>query len=863
MLAQPARSKTLEMTSSTQPASPIITTDSMAPSVLRWRVNAFGERTLDAVNPSTFDRLGVTLTLEQAFRGQLRGQDTLYVFAGSDSGHLIRHVLREPPPAGTRYLFVEPPAVRAALKEAGLLEDLPAHVRCATPDDWLEVAGDLRLADYLFIDRVEVVFSLAAQSAEAPDYTQLGWALREAVASLHWRTVAQQGVGAFIACQLANAPDNVEPAGFWRNRMPGSTGVLLAGGPSLDAALDWVRQHRDRLVVLAVSRISRRLLQVGLEPDFVFSVDPTDMSYEISRDMLRFSERVIFIHQYHVNPRLLSQWPHRSYYLGTLLPWPSTLNPADPLHGVGPTVTNTALHFAGELGLRQLILAGVDLCFTPEGYTHAQGSNERLAGPRFDLTNLEVETNDGRRASTTADFAAAIDTLAQQARHLRQRGLRLINPAPGAARVESVEHLPLENIEWDESPHSARPPVVAPEPLPDDRRVRHAERLAREFERRLDELTQFEQQLRQARKVTDKLFTEDGTIRNRNLRLRLERLEAELGSQHPDLSKLISQLGRAGMLRSMKPVRELESLEAKDVQEALQGYYDAYLNGARQLRTWIEQGLAKARRRRREYGGHLPLPELARTWMQNGEPGRVLGWLRRHGALPSDAPAQAREAIEELQRALQNDLQATDGVHLRRARSHGDLRAALVRMEQLFAQRHAEGLRNTLAGLERVHDTQTAAPYIALARGLLAELEDRPDEALAHYDQVLQTTERSLWKMALVRVASWALQHGETEMAGQALQCLADLFPGYRTQYGDFLAATGRLRQAIDVYERHLTEHPQDIDAMARLGRLMVNAGSDEAASLMAAHLERLPGGAPLAASLRDMLRSTPRHPDP
>lgn len=835
------------------PTPPAISNDAAsipAASPLRWRVNPFGEPLLEAVNGVTFDKLGVTATLEEAFRGQLRSEDTLYIVAGSDSGHLIRHVLRQAAPAGTRYLFVEPAQVHDALRAAGLLHDLPPHVRCATADDWMEVAADLRLADYLYIDQVQVVFSLAAQSAETPDYTELGWTLREAVASLRWQTVASKGHETFIACQLANAVDNVQPADVWRNRLEGRTGVLLAGGPSLDAALDWVRQHRDRLLVLAVSRISRRLLQVGLEPDFVVSVDPTDMSYEISRDMLRFGPAVVFVHQYHVNPRLLAQWPHASYYLGPLLPWPSPLNPPEPLHGMGPTVTNTALQFAAELGLRRVILAGVDLCFTPEGFTHAEGSNERRAGPRFDLTNLEVETNDGRRASTTADFAAAIDTLGLQARRLRDRGMQIINPSPGAARVAAVDHVPWSEIRIDDTAFGATWAPPAPHAFTNGHRLRHAQRVARELQRRLDELERLQDRLRHARKVVGKLFAADGTIHNRNLRLRLERLEAELDAEHPDLVRLIKQCSQHALLRSMKAVRDVETLNASEVQEALHGYYDALIDGANRLRGWIEQAMVKVRRRRHEYDGSWTLNQLGVEWIKHGEPGRILGWLNRNGPVPDDASAPLRSTIERLQQALQQDLDATDGPHLRRARAHADLRAARVRLEQLFAQRNVDGLRNTLAGLQRVPDTDAAAASIALARGLLAELEGRPDEALGHYEQVLQAPDRTLWKPALVRIATWALEHGEAATAEQALQCLAELQPGYRMQYGDCLAATGQIERAIDVYERHLTEHPSDMDAMVRLARLMIHAGAHEAARLMADHLARLPGGEALAASI-------------
>lgn len=818
-----------------------------------WRVNRFGERVLEAVNGEAFDKLGARLTLEEAFRGQLDAQDRLYVVAGSDSGHLIGHVRRQPPPRGTRYLFVDPPAVHAALHAAGLLDDLPPHVRCTPADTWTEAAQALRFADYLYIDGVEVVFSLAARSSDAPDYVELAWSLRETVASLRWQTLGVRGSEAFIACQIDNAADNVQSAALWRGALAGRTGVLLAGGPSLDAALDWVRQHRDALVVLAVSRISRRLLEVGLEPDFVLSVDPTQMSYEISRDMLRFSESVIFINQYHVNPRLLGQWPHRSFFLGRVLPWDSPLNPPEPLTGAGPTVTNTALEFAGALGLSRVVLAGVDLCFTPEGHTHAQGSNERKVGPRFDLTQLEVETNDGRRASTTADFASAIQMLGLQAQRLQQGGMEIVNPAPGAARIPGVAHRPLGEIAVTDPP-LARPLPVGGDPDTPERRLRHAQAVTRELQRRLDEIGHLESELQHARRIVGKLFDDDGTIQNRNLRKRLDRLETEIDARHPDTAALIRQCGTHAFLRAMKTTQDVGSLDATAVQEALTAYYETYLDGAARLRDLVRRGIEKARLRAREYADTVPLPELAPQWLVHREPGRHLRWQRARSRRSAPLlPAEA-QALDALRQAWEDDLRSEGGQHLARARAHADLRAARVRLEHLFAQGKADGIRSVIAGLEQVPDAREAAAYLALARGLLADLDGRTDEALGHYDAVLQSEQRALWPGALLRIAAWALQHGQPQHARQALECLAGLSARYRPQYADVLAATGDLGGAIDVYERHLAEHPDDAHGMARLARLMINAGAADAARLMLEHIERQPGGAEWTAPLRHLL---------
>lgn len=821
-----------------------------------WRVNAFGDRVIEEVNGVAFDKLGARATLHGLFGDRLSRPDTLYIVAGSDSGQLVRHVCEHTPPPGTRYLFVDPPVIHGALADAGLLQGLPDQVRCAPADAWAEAARALQIEEYLYIDGVELVLSLAAQSTDANEYVKLAWEMRDTLHALRWQTAAVRGTEAFIACQLENAADNVEPAGLWRGVLAGKTGVLLAGGPSLDDALEWVRQHRNGLVVVAVSRISRRLLEAGIEPDFVVSVDPTEMSYEISRDMLRFGASVSFIHQYHVVPRLLGQWPHRSFYLGPLLPWPSPLNPREPLQAVGPTVTNTALAFAGAVGLSRVILAGVDLCFTPEGHTHAQGSNERRAGPRFDLTGLEVETNDGRRASTTADFLSAIQTLGLQVQHWRSRGMEILNPAGGAARIPGVEHRSLHELPIPDQP-VARPLRTADACDTPACRLQHAQRVLRELQRTLGALDDLSGNLRHARRIVDKLFEADGTIHNRNLRKRLDRLEAELGERYPDLSALIRRCSTHALLRAMKSTRDIETLDAAAVREALAAYYDAYLDGANRLRGMLERGIEKARLRVREYDGSTPLRALAPKWVAQRETGRFVRWQLNHSTAPS-SPEEA-QTMNDLRAIWEADLRNQEGQHMVRVRSQADLRAARIRLEDLFAQGKADGIRGVMAGLEQVPDPTAAAPYLALARGLLAELEGRIDDALGHYDAVLQTDQRHLWPTALQRVAAWALQHGQPEHARQSLECLAALAPRYRMPYADLLAAMGDITGAIDVYEAHLAEHPSDTHALARLARLALNAGDQDAATVLIEQMKRLPGGDTVAAALHQLMCGNPK----
>lgn len=829
------------------------TTDAIKDTSLYWRITPLGEQVLEPVNGQAFDRLGARATLEETFRDHFSEEDKLYIVAGSDSGHLIEHIRRTSTPKGSRFLFVDTPAVHAALKDKGVFEKLPMHIRCATADNWKDEADDFHLKDYLYIDGVEVVFSLAARSSDSQDYVQLAWGIRETMAATRWEALAGLGSESFILRQIENAADNFLSATAWRGALKGHTGILLAGGPSLDSALDWVKQHREKLVVLAVSRISKRLLDVGIEPDFVVSVDPQDESYEISRDMLRFSKAVTFINQYHVPPRLLGQWPHRSFYLGSVLPWQSKLNPAEPLTGAGPTVTNTTLDFACALGLSQIVLAGVDLCFTPEGHTHALGSFERKVGPRFALTQLEVETNDGQYANTTSDYAAAIKVIEFQAQRLNSEGIEIINPSPSAARIPGVKHVAFETL------NLCTPPMSGPLQIGENEdtiinRLRHARAVAREMQQKLEEIKSLNKELQHARKIVEKIFDKDGVIHNRNLRKRLDKLEISIKSDFPDISRLIQQCSTHAFLRVMKSTQNVDDLDAKEIQTALATYYDTYIQGADRLRQMIGRGLDRARWRVREYEGTTALPELAERWLVDQEAGRFMFWLNSHKNSASGYDEETNKALARLQTAWEEDLSMAGGRHLERLKPLADLTAAHARIEQLFAQHNASGIRKVIAGLHEAPDALAAAPYLELAEGLAADLDQRSDEALGHYDAVLQSDQRQLWSTALLRIAGWALRNGHTDHARQALECLESLSPRYRPQYADVLAATGDLQGAIDVYERHLDEHPDDAYGMARLTRLLINAGAREAAELMLEHIESRPGAGELVAPLRQLL---------
>jgi hypothetical protein len=407
--------------------------------------NAFGDRYLYNLNRGSFDKVSAQALFDAEFKESLLKENTLNIIIGTDSGLLPKYIQQQGIPSGSRYIFIEPEEVLEQLTQFHLLDNSSPEIVYTSPENWEEHAKALKLKEYSYLDAIKSFNAICAQQTVLDEYAELSWQLTEALHIIHFRYRTSIGGQLFLVRQLENVADNIFPVTIFANAFQNKTVIILAGGPSLTDILPWVKENRHKLVIFSVSRISRQLIEAAIDPDFVFSVDPLDVNIDVSKEMFLFSDKTILIHSYHVQPALLNQWHGRSLYLGTRLPWKSNLN-IDNIHGTGPTVTNSALSIAHYFGFSKILLAGFDLCFTKEGITHAKGTDEQLAGPKYNSTSLKVETYSGEQRPTGQDYYMALLTLAKQAELITSGHCEIINLAATAAKVEHITHIPCTEI---------------------------------------------------------------------------------------------------------------------------------------------------------------------------------------------------------------------------------------------------------------------------------------------------------------------------------------------------------------------------------------------------------------------------------
>ncbi|PPD03850.1 MAG: hypothetical protein CTY29_08000 [Methylobacter sp.] len=790
------------------------------------KTNSFGEQYFYNLNRSSFDKISAQALFDAKFAEPLFTPDMLNVIIGTDSGLLPQYLQHKGLAKGSRYIFVEPPEILAQLEAAGLLTGLDEAIACISMESWSTQSEAFKIGDYFYINATKLLNSIGAEDDFIHQYAELSWHMNEIMSTEHWKHSMSLGNESFTAMQIYNMPDNQRPAKLLEKLFDGKTAVLLAGGPSLDEALPWVIENRQKIAVFAVSRICRQLLQHEIEPDFIFSVDPTDLSFDISKEMLNFSDKPIFVYAYHAIPQLVSQWHGLGFYLGNRFPWKTDLNEAN-LEGSGPTVTNTALTTAYYMGFKRIILAGVDLCFTQEGYTHAKGSDEHLAGPRFNLTALQVETNAGFLAPTSCDFAAAIESLSLQAKAITAKDCRLISCSGNAARVESVDYIPLADIILDnQTPdvHATVTQVLAKQTDQTD-----ADKVLAELKRVRFQMQAIKDLSETALTINAQMYTADGLIADYKDKKKLDQIEKKLKRTYKLYAKLVKRFGIRSFIKITKPFDNTD-WTAEEAKALCQVYYEAYRDGANKLLLLLDAGIAKFKARQEEYSSTPDWQVLLTQWRKDKSFARAKIWRRLHP--DSTLPEAIVKEFEELEQQLASVLSNQQTKHFARAKTHSNVGFLKKRAILLFSHKKCAELESLLNALDQ-HDPEVVKPYRYLIEGYIAELKHDHEAALTAYHSLINMNEPWLLEEVLQRIAAISLGRAEQEQANLALQCLAQVNPSYLPFYAEAQRISGELLPAIDSYNAYITQFPDDVLAQIKLAMLYMENKVFDAARVM------------------------------
>jgi len=179
----------------------------------------------------------------------------------------------------------------------------------------------------------------------------------------------------YIFDQIAHAFDNVPEflrfpeLSRLRNRMRGGSAILVAAGPDLAARLDYIRENRDRAVVIAVNNALKPLAEAGIRPHLAVINDVSIVAAKVFSHIPRMPETILvgqclcdlggdrFAQKFIFDDYLPDIFGHRSKLR---------------LHG---SVISTAFSLAEYLGCARAVLVGAQLCSNnPWGLNYVAGT---------------------------------------------------------------------------------------------------------------------------------------------------------------------------------------------------------------------------------------------------------------------------------------------------------------------------------------------------------------------------------------------------------------------------------------------------------------------------------------------------------
>lgn len=802
--------------------------------------NSFGDKYLYSICKNLFSGKQATVFYDRKFKQILNQKNQFTVIIGTDSGLILRYFKEKKLPGGAYVLCLELPQVYQRLKKDGLIAALNPQLDCKPFSAGSTGQTTFDLGAHLHVDNIVTLVADSAAAAYVEEYREMAQAAQDQLMIEQRKLAAAVVQEPYLLTQARNITENLIAADYLKDSFVGKTAFVLGGGPSLDDSLPWLLEHRDAVVVFAATRISARLVEVGLTPDVLIAIDPRPVNFQVSKEMFLFQPHPVLIHADHADLTITAQWPGSCLYCGGVLPWDSPLNRND-FPRYGPTVSNQAVSIALGMGFKDIYLAGVDLCFSPAGYSHAKGSHEHLAGPDFKNQHLWVKTNAGAMAATNYNMEQAIAPLSQQAVQARAMGSRIINTALHGAAIPGVPCCALDAIEL-----SAAAPGVAGQVLAERIPMLNEEQRAAIYAGRTAELHRARASVTAIKALAEEALG------------RCESYAAQHGQQfaaifqdvtvklqqHEALTSFVHALGAKDFVK----VQHLFSAQQppKRFEEDVLFYLQALQRSSVRALNIVNSMLKRLDLRLAEDRLALDDGRVFAQWEADKTPYRATLIKARHPHWQEQLSEEAINKLNALESTFTKQMGGRCEWLLKAKQNSASPEIAHSSALKFRQSGNRHGLEQLVAGLRQLN-TPYALQVAAFAQGLLEEMHNKNDQALVRYQELLtEDVPQELMIDSLRRIASISLSRSDFENALIAYDCLAAIKSEYLRQYADLVKALGDVRRAVDLYADYLEQMPEDIGVMLTLAKIYAEQGVRDGAQLLC----------------RSVLELSPDHPE-
>lgn len=209
--------------------------------------------------------------------------------------------------------------------------------------------------------------------------------------------------------------------------------AVVSSGPSLNNCITFLKDNRERMVIIAVNSCLKRLFDEGIIPDVIVMLDPTPVLKTHLDGVIEYTENIPLVTVSTGSRHFISLYKGKAYYA-------DDIDPSDTFEWrFGGTVSSLALDLAYYLGATRIYLIGSDLSM-PQGKNYADGlvhDSDEDAMDRKDEYPY-VKSVDGNMVATTRRYMGYIEILEEQIRSYPE--VEVYNMSKNGALIQGAKN---------------------------------------------------------------------------------------------------------------------------------------------------------------------------------------------------------------------------------------------------------------------------------------------------------------------------------------------------------------------------------------------------------------------------------------
>ena len=234
----------------------------------------------------------------------------------------------------------------------------------------------------------------------------------------------------------------------FKDKFKGITGLAVASGPSLDKTIEYIKDFKNRSLIICAPTSLKPLINKGIRPDIVASVDPQPITVEQFKDV--DIDGIYLLANEHTYPEVVELFKDRVIFFEITRSY-KDIEKKGVIY-VSGTVATCLLSFLLYCGCNPIVLMGFDFSFdgkkhhVSNSFYEKINSRMKIIEEKYDELNLiEVEGNFKEKVKTDKVYYWYLKVVSNYIKENNEKA-KFINCTYGGAKIEGTELLEPEFV---------------------------------------------------------------------------------------------------------------------------------------------------------------------------------------------------------------------------------------------------------------------------------------------------------------------------------------------------------------------------------------------------------------------------------